>query len=188
MIKKFTDNIKSKKPVQEEKAEVKKENPKETPKELTEVEILTKERDDYKDKLLRTTAELQNTIRRNQEEIEKTHKFAITNFAKDLVNTMENLFSALDNLPKEEVEKNEKFKNFADGVALTYSELKKTFDKNKIKRINPMGEKFNPNFHQAIVQIPSDEEEGSIVQVMQAGYVINDRILRPALVGVAKSK
>jgi molecular chaperone GrpE len=187
MTKKFTDKIKSKKP-ETKKVKTKKKTEKEAPKELSEAEVLTKERDELKDRLLRTTAELQNNIRRNQEQIEKAHKFAITSFAKDLVNTMENLFSALDNLPKEEVEKNEKFKNFADGVALTYNELKKAFDKNNIKRIFPINEQFNPDFHQAIVQIPSDKEEGTVIQVMQAGYTINERLLRPALVGVAKKK
>jgi molecular chaperone GrpE len=203
MSKKFTDRIKfNKKPTQTkeveeiptteteriiDKTEEKKENTKETkPQELTEIEKLTKEKDELKDRLLRTVAELQNTIKRNQDEIEKAFKFSISNFARDLINTMENLCTALDNIPGEEVEKNDKFKNFVDGVSLTYKELKKAFEKNHLKRIDPMGEKFDPNYHQAIVQIPSEKEEGVIVQVMQAGYMINDRVLRPALVGVAK--
>lgn len=184
MPKKFTDKIQPNKKavetnVKTEKIPVKEEK-------QNKIDKILKERDELKDKLLRTTAELQNTIKRNQDEIQKAYKFAISSFAKDLVNTMENLYSALDNLPKEEAEKNEKFKNFADGVALTYSELKKAFEKNNIKRINPIGQKFDPDYHQSIVQIPSDKEEGTIVQVIQAGYTINDRLLRPALVGVAK--
>jgi len=182
MPRKFTDKVQSNK--KSVKVRVKAKKPvKKVNKDQDQIEKLTKERDELKDKLLRTTAELQNVIKRNQEELDKAYKFAITNFAKDLVNTMENLYSALDNLPKEEVQNNEKFKNFADGVALTYNELKKTFEKHNIKRINPIGQKFDPNYHQAVVEIPSDAKEGTVVQVIQAGYTINDRLLRPALVG-----
>ncbi len=143
---------------------------------------------DLNDKLLRTLAELDNVRRRSREELEKSAKFAISNFASDLVVVAENFFLASGNAPKEEIEKSPAIKNYADAIVMTEKELLKVLEKNQVKRINPINEKFDHNFHEAIAQIESDAEEGIVVQVIQAGYSIANRLIRPALVGVAKAK
>lgn len=140
------------------------------------------------DKLLRSLAELENSRRRARDEVEKTSKYAISNFANDLVVVVENFFLATDNAPQDEIEKNPAIKNFADAVFMTKKELVKVLEKNSIIRIYPLGEKFNHNFHEALSQIESDGEEGVVVKVIQAGYKIADRLIRPALVGISKAK
>ena len=143
---------------------------------------------DANDKTLRALAELDNVRRRSREEIEKSNKFAISNFASDLVLVVENFFLASDNAPKEEIEKVPAIKNYADAIVMTEKELLKVLEKNQVKRIHPLNQKFDHNFHEAIAQVESDAEEGMVVQVIQAGYSIADRLIRPALVGVAKAK
>lgn len=147
---------------------------------------LTQKNSELNDKLLRMAAELDNTRKRNREEIEKTSKYAISNFAGDLVLAIENFYLANDNMPKEEIDKNPAIKHFADAVLMTQKELVKILEKNNIKRIYPLGEKFDHNFHEAISQVPAaeGEEENTIKQVIQAGYTIGDRLMRPALVAV----
>ncbi|MBU6140697.1 MAG: nucleotide exchange factor GrpE [Proteobacteria bacterium] len=140
------------------------------------------------DKLLRALAELDNVRRRSKEEIEKTARFAIYGFAGDLVLVAENFFMASENAPKEEIEKNPAIKNYADAIVMTEKELLKVLEKNQIKRIFPLNQMFDHNLHEAIVQVESELEEGLVVQVIQAGYSISDRLIRPALVGVAKNK
>jgi molecular chaperone GrpE len=140
------------------------------------------------DKILRALAELDNVRRRSREEIEKSSKFAISNFVGDLVLVVENFFLASEHAPKEEIEKNERIKNYADAVTMTEKELLKVLEKNQVKRIYPLNEKFDHNFHEAIAQVESELEEGTVAQVIQAGYSIANRLIRPALVGVAKAK
>lgn len=140
------------------------------------------------DKLLRTFAELDNTRRRGKEEVEKSLKYGISKFAQDLIPIVENFYLAIDNAPKEKIEADSDIKTYADGIELTQKELLKAFEKHGVKRIFPMNEKFDHNFHQAVVQMPSKEEEGIIVQVIQSGYTIGERLLRPALVGVSKGE
>ncbi len=137
-----------------------------------------------KDKLLRTLAELENTRRIAIEEKEKTIKFAISNFAKELITIMENMYLAFKSV--ENVKKDGDFAVFFDGIEMTFNEFKKIFDKNNIKRIYPINEIFDPKFHEAVAQVDSEEETGTIVEVMQAGYLLNDRVLKPAIVVVAK--
>ena len=143
---------------------------------------------DLNDKLLRALAELDNVRRRSREEVEKTARFAISSFATDLVVVAENFFMASENAPKEEIEKNPAIKNYADAIVMTEKELLKILEKNQVKRIYPLNQQFDHNFHEAIVQIESEAEEGVVVQVIQSGYSIADRLIRPALVGVAKAK
>jgi molecular chaperone GrpE len=156
--------------------------------EESEIDALNKKLTELNDRLLRTLAELENTRRRSREDLEKSNKYAVSKFASDLIPVMENFYLAMSSLPEEEVAGNEKVKGFYDGIKMTQSELNKAFEKHGIVRIYPIGEAFNHDLHQAIAQVPSDEKEGTVVQVLQAGYVINDRLLRPALVGVATSK
>jgi molecular chaperone GrpE len=140
------------------------------------------------EKILRALAELENVRRRSRDEIEKSSKFAISNFASDLVVVVENFFLASSNAPNEEIAKVPAIKNYADAISMTEKELLKILEKNHIKRIFPLNEKFNHNFHEALTQVESDAEEGVVVQVIQAGYSIADRLIRPALVGVAKAR
>lgn len=138
------------------------------------------------DKLLRLAAELENTRKRNREELDKANKYAISNFANDLVLVLENFYLASDNLPKEEIEKSTQIKNFVEAMLMTKKDLTKTLEKFNIKRIYPLGEKFDHNFHEAISQVSANdgEEDGIIKQVIQAGYSIGDRLIKPALVSV----
>ncbi len=138
------------------------------------------------DKLLRTLAEIENVRRRSVAEIEKANNFAISNFASDLVVVLENFFLACENMPKEAMEKDEQAKNFVLGVDMTKKELLKILQKNKIERIFPLNEKFDHHFHEAVSQIESDEESGTVIKVIQAGYSISNRLIRPALTVVAK--
>lgn len=145
---------------------------------------------DLNDKLLRSLAEIDNTRRRSREELEKASKYAISNFAGDLVLVVENFFLATENAPRAEIEKSSEVKHFFDAIEMTKKELVKVLEKNKIKRIYPLNEKFNHDFHEAIAHVEkpegSDVQEGDVVQVIQAGYSIADRLIRPALVGVSK--
>lgn len=152
------------------------------------IKELEDENKKLKDNLMRTLAELDNTRKRSIEENEKTAKYAISKFAEDLIPVMENFYLAFENVKHEDLCDDKVAKNFFEGITLTQNELKKVFDKNGLSRIFPLNEVFNPEFHNAITQIESDEEDGKIIQVMQAGYKIKDRLLRPALVGVSKQK
>lgn len=140
------------------------------------------------DKILRTLAELDNVRRRSREEIEKASKYAIANFVGDLVMVAENFFMASENSPKQEIEKYPAIKNYATAIEMTEKELLKVLEKNNVKRIFPLNQEFDHNFHEAIANIESDAKEGLVVQVIQAGYSVGERLIRPALVGVAKPK
>jgi molecular chaperone GrpE len=141
---------------------------------------------DYKDRLLRALAETENVRRRAQREREDASKYAIAGFAKDLLSAADNLRRALESLPEPEA-KDERTRNLLAGVAATERELLGVFERHGIKRIDPKGESFDHNFHQAIFEIErSDQPGGSVVEVLQPGYVLHDRLLRPAMVGVSK--
>ena len=140
------------------------------------------------DKFLREVAENQNLRKRADKEKLEAIEFGMLNFARDLLATADNLGRALSSLKKDEKEKlNEGIKNFHEGVELTEKELKSAFQKYGLEVFNPIGKKFDPNFHQAMFEISdTDKEDGTIVEVIQEGYMMKDRLLRPALVGIAK--
>ncbi|MFT6077535.1 MAG: molecular chaperone GrpE [Myxococcota bacterium] len=152
-----------------------------------QISLLEEENKSLNDKVLRIAAELENTRKRSAEEVSKANKYALTSFAGELVVVVENFYMASDNLPVDEIEKSPAVKNFVDAMEMTKKELGKILEKKSIKRIHPMGEKFDHNFHEAISQIPTqnDDEDGLVKQVMQAGYSIGERLIRPALVAVA---
>lgn len=152
------------------------------------IEELEEENKKTKETLMRTLAELDNTRKRAIEENEKTAKYAISKFAEDLIPVMEDFYLAFDNVKKDDLCDDKIAKNFFDGIVLTQNELKKVFERNGLLRIFPLNENFNPDLHNAIMQVEYDGDEGKVVQVMQAGYTIKDRLLRPALVGVSKAK
>jgi molecular chaperone GrpE len=139
-----------------------------------------------KDQALRALAETENTRRRAERELADMSKYAVTGFARDLVSVLENLQRAVDSIPAEMKEAQPAVANLAIGVEMTLKELLGVFNRQGIERIDPMGQKFDHNYHQAIAQIDTpDAEAGTVVQVLQAGYKIHDRLLRPAMVGVA---
>lgn len=141
-----------------------------------------------KDQLLRALAETENVRRRAQREREDAGKYAIANFARDVLQVSDNLHRALEAIPASALAEDEALRNLHEGVSATERQLDAALERQQVKRIWPMGEKFDANFHQAMFEIPTaDQLPGTVVQVMQAGYVIHDRLLRPALVGVAKA-
>ena len=179
----------------QENQEIKQENQNENPENINKdsdlqnkIIELEQKLTEQNDKFLRTLAELDNVRRRAREENEKTAKFAITNFVSDLVTVAENFFMASQNAPKDEIEKNLAIKNYALAIEMTEKELLKVLEKNQVKRIFPLNQDFDHNFHEAVASIESEAKEGSVVQVIQAGYSMADRLIRPALVSVAKAK
>lgn len=152
------------------------------------VELLTREAAELKDKLLRTLAEMENVRRRTAREVADARQYAVAGFARDVLGVADNMRRALDAVGAELREKaDEGLKALIDGVDLTERELLKVMEKHGIQRFDPRGERFDPNLHQAMYEVPdASVAPGTIVQVMQAGYKIGERMLRPALVGVAK--
>ncbi|MFM9889732.1 MAG: nucleotide exchange factor GrpE [Rickettsiales bacterium] len=139
-----------------------------------------------KDQALRALAEVENNRRRGERELADMSKYAVTGFARDLVNVLENLQRAVDAIPPELKAAQPAVASLATGVEMTLNELLGVFNRQGIQRIDPMGQKFDHNLHQAVAQIEvPDAEPGTVVQVLQAGYQIHDRLLRPAMVGVA---
>jgi molecular chaperone GrpE len=145
---------------------------------------LARENAELRDKFIRTLAELDNTRKRFYEEKDRISKYAIAGFVKDLINVMENFYLAMGSIS--EKEKNGSLEVFYGGVELTFSELRKAFEKNNVRRIYPLEEQFNPDCHEAITSVESNSTAGTIVEVMQAGYTLNGRVIKPALVVVAK--
>ena len=140
-----------------------------------------------KDQLLRAMAETENTRRRAQREREDTAKFAVSSFAKELLAVSDNLRRALEAVPAEARETDDVMKNLAVGVEATERQLAAAFERAGIRKLEPMGEPFDPNFHQVMFEIENPgKPAGTIVQVLQAGYTIHGRLLREAMVGVAK--
>lgn len=141
-----------------------------------------------KDQAIRAAAEVENMRKRTAREMDDTRKFAVSGFAKELVDVLDNLHRACESIPEEERSTNAQLASLATGVEMTLKSLETAFGKFGIMRIQPMGEKFDPNLHQAVVQVEDSEAEaGTVVQVLQAGYTLHERLLRPAMVGVAKS-
>jgi molecular chaperone GrpE len=143
---------------------------------------------DTKDKLLRALAETENQRRRAQREREDASKYAAANFAKDMLDVADNFRRALASIDPNSLQ-DERAKALIEGVAATERALLAAFDRHGIKRIEPeIGERFDPNLHEAMFEVPNTGKPGgSIVQVVQAGYRMHDRLLRPAMVGVAKA-
>ena len=152
------------------------------------VEALTKEAADARDKMLRTLAEMENLRKRTAKEVSDARVYGITGFARDVLDIADNLQRALDAVPAEtKATADPALKAFIEGVELTERSLLNTLEKNGVKKFDPSGEKFDPNFQQAMYEVPdSSVAPGTVVQVVQAGYTIGERVLRPALVAVAK--
>ncbi|MEW4466436.1 nucleotide exchange factor GrpE [Parasphingorhabdus sp. JC815] len=139
-----------------------------------------------KQQVLYAQAETQNVRRRLEKDAQDARAYAATGFARDMLSVSDNLQRALAAIPTE-IKNEEKWKGLISGIEATGRELITVFEKNGIKRVPAMGLPLDPNHHQAMIEVPTDAEEpGTIVQEMQAGYIIKDRLLRPAMVGVAK--
>lgn len=137
-----------------------------------------------KDQTLRALADAENTRRRAERDREDASKYAVSSFARDLLSVADNLRRALDAVPPSE---DETVKALVTGVEATERELLSVFDRRGLTRIEPMGQTFDPNFHEAVFEVPNTgQPTGTVVQVLQVGYRIHDRLLRPAMVGVAK--
>jgi len=151
-------------------------------------EALAKEAADFRDKMLRTLAEMENLRKRTAKEVADARVYGITGFARDVLDIADSLQRALDAVPAETRESADPMlKALIEGVVLTERSLLSALEKNGVKKFDPSGEKFDPNFQQAMYEVPDPSVPlGTVVQVVQAGYTIGDRVLRPALVGVAK--
>jgi molecular chaperone GrpE len=149
---------------------------------------LEREHADMKDRLLRTLAEMENLRKRTEREVADSRLYSVSSFARDVLNVADNMRRALDAVPPElRASAEASVKALIDGVDLTERELLKALEKNGIRQFSPQGEKFDPNLHQAMFEVPDPTvPAGSVVQVVQPGYMIGERILRPALVGVSK--
>lgn len=142
---------------------------------------------ELKDQLLRALAEVENVRRRAKREVEDARKYAVASFAKDILTVGDNLGRALMAVPEDA--DNDDLRALIDGVSLTERELLSVMERHGIRKIEPKGEKFDHNLHQAMFEVDApDAEPGTVIEVAQPGYVIGDRLLRPAMVGVAKRK
>ena len=150
------------------------------------VATLEAELAEAKSSLLYAHAEAQNVRRRAEKEAVDARAYAATSFARDLLSVADNLARGLDAIPAE-LRDDEKLKGVIAGLEATGRELESVFQRHGIKKMATIGETLDPNFHQAMFELPSDKPVGTIVQEMQPGYMIKDRLLRPALVGVAKA-
>ena len=151
---------------------------------------LDKKLKETEDKLLRSLAEIENQRRRFEKEIKDAFEFGSFNFAKESLAILDNLARAKNAIKTDEVLKtNKDLDKFLENISIIEKDLISIFEKNGIKKIDVNGKKFDPNFHQAMAEIEDDNSEiGTIVQEIQPGYMLSERLLRPALVGVAKKK
>ena len=152
------------------------------------IEKLVAENAELRDRSLRALAETENMRRRSEKEASDARAYAVTNFARDLLSVVDNLERALGSLsPEQRAAASDALTTFVEGVELTGRDLASVLSRHGVKRLDPKGEKFDPNFHQAMFEAPDPAiPSGMVSQVMQSGWKISERVLRPALVGVSK--
>lgn len=156
--------------------------------ELDPMQVLMAEVADLKDQRLRMAAEMENLRRRTAREIKDAKSYAISGFARDMLQVSDNLQRALAAVPEQsEAASDNGLKTLIEGVELTERAMLSTLERHGVRKLEPMGQKFDPNFHQAMYEVPNtDVPNNTVVDVVQPGYVIGDRMLRPAMVGVSK--
>lgn len=161
--------------------------PSEAQDEAVVLERLMKENEDLKDRALRLAAEMENLRRRTARDVHDARAYAIANFARDMLGVSDNLRRALDAVPAEAKESDDAgFKTLYEGVDLTERTMLSALERHGVKKLAPEGERFDPNFHQAMFEIPNpDVPANTVLQVVQPGYSIGERVLRPAMVGVS---
>lgn len=152
------------------------------------VAALTAENQALKDKMLRTLADMENLRRRTEKEMADARTYAVAQFAQDMLTVTDNLRRALDSVTEESRQTADTgLKSMLEGVELTERDLLKTLERHHIRKIDPKGERFDPNLHQAMFEAEDPAlPAGTVTQVVQSGFVIGERLLRPALVGVSK--
>ena len=152
------------------------------------IEALNAENASLKDRLLRAMAEMENLRRRTEREVADAKVYGVAAFARDMLTVADNLARALDSLSEEaRANADGSLKGLIEGVELTMRDLTAALGRHGVKKLEPLGEKFDPNFHQAMFEAPNEElPAGTVAQVVQSGWRIGDRVLRPAMVGVSK--
>ena len=149
---------------------------------------MTAERDALNDQPLRALADTENMRRRSEREADTARKYGHTQFARDLVGAIDNLARALASAPEDKSLLDESVQSLLTGIELSWTEIQSAIEKHGVRRINPVGEKFDYNFHQAMFEVPTnDQPPGMVLEVVQHGYALHDRLLRPAMVGVSKA-
>ena len=149
---------------------------------------LEKKIEELNDKLLRSLAENQNLRKIHEKEREDLIKYRSSSFAREILNLADNLERAFGLFKDNPKFKSDEFKDTMLGIELIEKELVNSFDKNGIKSFESVGKKFDPNFHQALNEVESEQEDGTVINEIQKGYMLNDRLLRPALVSISKKK
>ena len=149
---------------------------------------LEKKIEELNDKLLRSLAENQNLRKIHEKEREDLIKYSSSSFAREILNLADNLERAFGLFKDNPKFKSDEFKDTMLGIELIEKELINSFDKNGIKSFESVGKKFDPNFHQALNEVESEQEDGMVINEIQKGYMLNDRLLRPALVSISKKK
>jgi molecular chaperone GrpE len=156
----------------------------------SEVETLQTENASLKDRLLRTLAEMENLRRRTEREVADAKIYGVTSFARDMLSVADNLRRGLDSLPAEARESADAAaaaKSLVEGVEVTERDFLSRLTRHGVKKLEPQGERFDPNLHEALFEVPDESvPAGTVVQVVESGYTIGDRVLRPAKVGVSK--
>jgi len=152
------------------------------------IEALNAENSQLKDRVLRTLAEMENLRRRTEREVNDAKAYGVSTFARDMLTVVDNLSRALEHLPAEARASAEPaIRSMVEGVELTARDLEAVLGRHGVKRLDPKGQKFDPNLHQAIFEAPDETvPAGTVSQVVQTGWTIGDRVLRPAMVGVSK--
>ena len=150
-------------------------------------EELQTKNDELKDQLMRTLAESENLRKRTIKDVDQAKKYSHISFVRDLVSSVDNFKRALDSLPEDKADLPEPIKNLIIGLEIVEKEINSTFEKHNLKQISPLGEKFDYNFHQAMFEVPTnDTDPGTVIEVSQIGYLLHDRLVRPAMVGISK--
>lgn len=152
------------------------------------IAALAAENAELKDRSLRTLADMENMRRRTQKEVADAKAYGATNFARDMLAVVDNIGRALETVPEaDRAGLDDKARGLIEGIELTQRDMLKTLERHGVKMVSPLGERFDPNLHQAMFEAPDTSvPNGTVVQVLQVGFTIADRVLRPALVGVSK--
>jgi molecular chaperone GrpE len=160
----------------------------EVPAEPDPIDALRAENADLRDKYLRLAAEMDNLRRRTERDVKDAKSYSVAGFARDMLAVSDNLRRALDAIPADALESGDAgLKALAEGVEMTERSMLAALERHGVRKLEPVGEKFDPNFHQAMFEVPNpDLANNTVVQVVQAGFVIGERVLRPAMVGVSK--
>ncbi|QQM29408.1 nucleotide exchange factor GrpE [Martelella lutilitoris] len=149
------------------------------------IDLLREENEKQRDQLLRLAAEMENLRRRTARDVKDAKAYSVTAFARDMLGVSDNLRRALDSIPEDK--RTEEIKGFIEGVEMTERSMLSALERHGVKTIEAEGQRFDPHFHQAMFEVPNPEiPANTVVQVVQTGYMIGDRVLRPAMVGVSK--